>query len=61
MRVCTLTMTFVSLLTAGQLAAQPATDNSAPVAAVVEEFHRAIASGDQAVVTRLMAEALGLI
>ena len=56
MRVCTLTMTFVSLLTAGQLAAQPAADNSAPVAAVVEEFHRAITTGDQAVVTRLMAE-----
>ena len=56
MRVCTLTMTVVSLLTAGQLAAQTATDNSAPVAAVVEEFHRAIGTGDQAVMTRLMAE-----
>jgi ketosteroid isomerase-like protein len=56
MRVCTLTMAISSLLIAGPLFAQSPTDDSARVVAVVEEFHRAITKGDQAVVMRLFAE-----
>jgi ketosteroid isomerase-like protein len=56
MRFCTLTIALISLLPAGQLAAQSATGDSARVVAVVEEFHNAISKGDQAVVTRLMAD-----
>jgi ketosteroid isomerase-like protein len=56
MRFCILTTAFISLMSAGQLAAQPETGDSARVVAVVEEFHRAIAKGDQAAVTRLIAE-----
>jgi len=56
MRLCILTMAFISLLTAEGLAGQSATDDPARVVAVVERFHTAITNGDRAVATELIAE-----
>ena len=56
MRVCTLTMVFISLLTAGQLAAQSAIGDSALVLAIVGRFHSAVTNGDEAVAMQLIAE-----
>lgn len=56
MRFHALTIAFVSVLAAGPLAAQSATDESASVIAVVDRFHTAITTGNSAVAMQLLSE-----
>ena len=56
MRRCTIAVTFLSALAAVPLAAQPATDASAEVIAVVDEFHAALVVGDSSAAMQLIAD-----
>lgn len=56
MPLCAFVVAFLSGLAAVPLAAQPATKESAEVAAVVEKFHSALVAGDSTAALQLLAD-----
>jgi ketosteroid isomerase-like protein len=56
MRLCAFMVAFLTGLAAMPLAAQPATNESAEVAAVVDKFHAALAAGDSTAALQLLAD-----
>ncbi len=56
MRLCAFVVAFLAGLGAVPLAAQPAANGSAEVAAVVDRFHAALAGGDSTAALQLLAD-----